>query len=201
MNWKMIKEEEMAKLRPVKIIYNGEKETVTAYRKYSKEDGKWLYFADKEGTMPLKEGEFEEYIPTPFELFGIECGKGWSKLIEPIFAYIKEYNKDKNKEEQIQILQVKEKFASLRFYTNFGTPELHKMIEDAEDKSYHTCEFCGSTENIGHTMGWITTMCHNCIKKSVIKDDRHKLWIREDNGKAYFVFPDKDDEETNINQF
>ena len=75
----------------------------------------------------------ENKIPTPIELFGIECGKGWYKLIEPIIKYIEEYNQDKKEEDKIKIIQIKEKFGELRFYTNFGTEELHKMIEEAEE--------------------------------------------------------------------
>lgn len=188
-------------LSPIKVRYKDDKKITKIYRKKDKENNKWIYFVDKEGTIPVNEDTFDLYIPYPFELFGVECGKGWNKLIDPLFEYIKEYNKDKNEDEQIKVLQVKEKFASLRFYTNFTTSELSKMIEDAEDKSYHTCEYCGSTENIGHTIGWITTMCHDCAKRLAKEQNGHKLWIREDNKKAYFVFPDKEDEETDIKQF
>lgn len=48
----------------------------------------------------------------PFELFGVECGEGWYPLIKPIFEYIEEYNKNKEKEEdKMKVLQCKEKFA------------------------------------------------------------------------------------------
>ena len=30
----------------------------------------------------------KEKIPTPWELFHIECGKGWESLYKPIFEYI-----------------------------------------------------------------------------------------------------------------
>lgn len=194
-----LREEEEKRLKPVRIIYKSSDEVVFAY--YRTENGKKVYYEDKEGKCPIVNKEFEIYIPYPFELFGVECGEGWNKLIQPLFDYIENYNQDKAKDEQIKILQVKEKFGSLRFYTNFTTSELNKMEEDAEDKSYHTCEICGSTENIGHTIGWITTLCHNCVKENAIKNNNHKIWIRESNNKAYFVFPDKEDEETDLKQF
>ena len=55
---------------------------------------------------------------------------------------------------------------SLRFYTNFKTDTLRKMIDDAEEKSYNTCEICGKhidkpiTEN-----HWIYPMCNECYEK------------------------------------
>lgn len=66
--------------------------------------------------------------PTPFELFHVECGKGWDKLIKPLFDYIESYNQNKNDEDKIQVLQVKEKFGGLRFYVNIEPQELTEMI-------------------------------------------------------------------------
>lgn len=194
-----IREKEGKRLIPVRIKYKGTDDIVLVYRRV--ENGNLVYYEDKEGNFPIIDKEFELYIPYPFELFGVECGKGWNKLIQPLFEYIENYNQNKAKDEQIKVLQVKEKFGSLRYYTNFTTPELRDMIDDAEDRSYHTCEICGSTENIGHTTGWITTLCHDCVKKNVIENNNHRIWIKDDNNKAYFIFPDKEDEETDLKQF
>ena len=49
--------------------------------------------------------------------------------------------------------------------TDFETDELSKLIEEAEFKADNTCELCGSTENIGKKLGWITTCCEECAKK------------------------------------
>lgn len=99
----------------------------------------------------------------PYELFGIECGKGWNKLIIPILDYIDLYNS--GHDDKIEILQIKEKFGGLRIYTSFSTPELDQLIDDAEEQSFKTCEYCGSTENISQTTGWIKTLCSKCMKK------------------------------------
>lgn len=119
--------------------------------------------------------EEENKLKTPFELFDVECGKGWYPLIEPIFNYIEEYNKDKKEEDKIEILQVKEKFGGLRFYTNFYTDDLRKLIREAESKSYTTCELCGTTDNIGYTSGYILTICEDCHKKQM----SHLKWKRK----------------------
>lgn len=41
----------------------------------------------------------KRHIPHPFELFGVECHKGWFNLLKPIFEYVQDYNKDKTEEE------------------------------------------------------------------------------------------------------
>lgn len=130
-------------------------------------------------------------IHTPYELFGVECGKGWYKLIEPIFKYIEDYNKDKSEDKKIVVLQCKEKWGGLRIYTNFGTDELHKMIDEAEDKSYEICEDCGSEENVGLRLtGWETTMCLECIKKEVKERNYPQRWLRNSDNKLFWVNTD-----------
>lgn len=136
----------------------------------------------------------ENKIYTPIELFGIECGKGWHKLIEPIIEYINDYNKDKNEEEQIHILQIKEKFGQLRFYTNFSTKELHDMINKAEEKSYDVCETCGSEQYVGSTtQGWIRTICIDCIVKELLDENSYiklQKWYNHEDKELYEISSD-----------
>ena len=123
----------------------------------------------------------ENKILTPIELFGVECGKGWYKLIEPIINYIEEYNQDKKEEDKIKIIQIKEKYGGLRIYTSFDTQELHKMISEAEEKSYRVCEICGSEKYVGcRTNAWIQTICIDCINKNLNKDSYIQLHEWED---------------------
>jgi hypothetical protein len=77
-----------------------------------------------------------EDLKTPWELFGVECGKGWFPLIEPILQYIQSYNKDKAEEYQIVVYQIKEKWGILQLEIGNYPNELAKMIEAAE-KSVH----------------------------------------------------------------
>lgn len=120
-------------------------------------------------------------LKSNYERFGVECGDGWKNILQPIFDYIEKYNNIHD--EKIEVLQVKEKFGGLRFYTNFHTEELKELIKHAEDESYVTCELCGSKENIGHTLGWITTCCIECAKNMSIKHNRIVRWkpIKENN--------------------
>lgn len=128
-----------------------------------------------------------EIEPTwPYEEFGIECGDGWKPLIQPIIDYIQEYNKDKPEEEHIEIHQIKEKFAGLRVYLNFYNTEVRSLIERAEEEAEHTCEICGTKENVGMTVnGWLTTKCKNCVAKTAKHNNKEIKWRYD--GKVYWV--------------
>lgn len=97
-----------------------------------------------------------------FSLFGVECGKGWYKLITPIVKEITKVNKELKT--NIHIHQIKEKYGTLRFYSS-GNDKIFDMIDKAEDKSWNVCEVCGTEKDIVHTMGWITTYCRTCRNK------------------------------------
>ena len=66
---------------------------------------------------------------------------------------------------QVEATQVKEKFGGLRFYINGADDFVYGMISFAEHLSYQICEECGSTKNIIHTKGWISTICQKCLEK------------------------------------
>lgn len=139
----------------------------------------------------MEEKNTESKIPHPFELFGIECDKGWSKLLNPIFKYITDYNEGKEEQDKIKLLQVKEKFGGLRVYTSFGTKELHDMIDDAEEKSYSICELCGSEENVGmRESEWMTTCCLDCMKEMTKNMNYPQKWRRNSDGKLFEISPD-----------
>jgi len=62
---------------------------------------------EKERIKKLRENEPKIEPKHPYELFGIECDKGWEKLYQPIIDYIEDYNKDKEGDDRIEILQIK----------------------------------------------------------------------------------------------
>jgi hypothetical protein len=64
----------------------------------------------------------------------------------------------------LTVTQIKEKFGGLCFYYHGGDDTISGMVHLAESLSYKTCETCGSTKNIGHTKGWIKTLCEECGK-------------------------------------
>ena len=58
----------------------------------------------------------------------------------------------------IHVTQVKEKFGGLRFYINSGTAKMFDAIDEAEGRSYETCETCGKPGEIRRS-GWLTVLC------------------------------------------
>lgn len=95
-------------------------------------------------------------------------GDGWYGIIreaaeklEPLIAAYKlEYEGDSAP----RASQVKEKFGTMRFYLSHGTDEMHKIVEEAEQKSEEICEECGKSGSLRRD-GWWITACDDCHKE------------------------------------
>ncbi len=85
--------------------------------------------------------------------WGIECGRGWAALYEPLLKLAEERD--------VPVAQVKEKFGGLRFYTYRVDEVLDAAIQEAEKKSFETCEVCGAPGHMTST-GWLKTLCSSC---------------------------------------
>ena len=99
----------------------------------------------------------------PYELFGIECGKGWKYLYQPILDKVEEINKDNPK--PIKILQVKEKFGRLDIYLDRYENGILKDIMKASEQSSHVCEECGEPAEPRTVNGWMYQLCDECYDK------------------------------------
>ena len=95
---------------------------------------------------------------------GIETGDGWFQLIwdlseklEKIIIQWKE--KNPGEENFPRAAQVKEKFASLRFYFTDYLEEFDSLVIEAERKSEITCEVCGGVGEIMTNGHWLKTLC------------------------------------------
>lgn len=66
---------------------------------------------------------------------------------------------------KVKIVQVKEKFGTLRFYVDGADAEINGMIRMAENVSCYTCEVCGNPGK-RTSAGWIQTLCetHKVLK-------------------------------------
>jgi len=96
--------------------------------------------------------------------WGIETGNGWYWLIDQLCESIQSYIDHNDKGNQLEATQVKEKYGSLRFYTNGESDIIHGMIWLAERMSEYICEECGSTEDVQQTEGWIVSLCPEHMK-------------------------------------
>jgi hypothetical protein len=73
------------------------------------------------------------------------------------------------------ITDIKNKFATLRIYGDFGD-KIKKIIEESEKKCLNTCETCSSTYEVRSVnYGWIYNLCKDCrSKKKVNKKSNPK---------------------------
>lgn len=121
---------------------------------------------------------------TTYARYGVQCGPGWAKLVEPLLKLCEVYG--------VEVLQVKEKFGTLRFYyANDREDRLSHLVAAAEEASGHTCEDCGengydldaskpdptsilpspwsrvpkATTGPSRTSHWIRTLCAPCREK------------------------------------
>ena len=132
----------------------------------------------------------EEHITKQYNLSDVDCHKGWFDLLKPLFEYVEKYNKDKEEDKQIKFIQIKEKWSLLDVYTNFTTEELDYLIEEAKEKAKHTCEECGSVNDVGTKLnGWVCKMCLDCVKKEAANQNYPQLWERYSDNKRFWIFP------------
>ena len=94
--------------------------------------------------------------------FGFICDDGWFDLIYKLCSDIK---KETSHLYPLEVLEVKEKFGGLRFYTGGGTKKMGDLIRKAENDSFDICERCGKPGTLMVHNGWYKTVCPKCAKK------------------------------------
>ena len=94
-------------------------------------------------TLMKKYKKLFYYKGHPTCMFGIAVGDGWRTLVESLCEYL-QWNIDHNKDPQVIVTTVKEKFAGLRFYIGPGVARQFDAISFAETLSSHICEHCGA---------------------------------------------------------
>lgn len=101
---------------------------------------------------------------TAFEAYGFEVDDGWLPLVKELV--------DKIEDLGVIVLQVKSKFGQLRCYittdnNSEGYEKAKEIIREYEDKCKHTCEWCGSNDEVRtiSNKGWLRTLCKKCQEK------------------------------------
>ena len=84
--------------------------------------------------------------------------------------------------EEYRIEQVKEKFGSLRWYSNFDTKGTSVVVRKYEEISERTCIHCGKPAT-WISQGWICPFCDDCI------GDKDRAWPIEE----YYSFQERED--------
>ena len=94
--------------------------------------------------------------------WNFECGTGWFGIIDDLSRRITEI--DEREGNETQAVQVKEKFGTLRFYTDFETDAVSEAIREAEERSAVTCEECGKPGTMRERHGWLMVRCDEHAK-------------------------------------
>ena len=91
--------------------------------------------------------------------FGFDIGKGWMPLLIELLDKIQMLVNNNPEYVDVEIVQIKEKFAQLRVYLNYYYKEIEDLIEEYTEKSVHICELCGETGETRNLHGWYMTLC------------------------------------------
>ena len=137
--------------------------------------------------------------------WGLDVGNGWFSLIDGLCSRVQSHINSTNdsidkgyttftkgKVSQVVALQVKEKFAGLRFYYSGGDDYIRGIVDFAEELSYSICENCGMmNEEVGrNNQGWHVTTCRTHTRnienfQTNGDDELNKIWkkVRKDEEK------------------
>lgn len=99
-------------------------------------------------------------------IFGFECADGWFDIINELSVAAEAIAltlKERGLEEHYlpSVVQVKEKFGTLRYYIDNATDEIQDLVDDAEEKSAVTCEVCGSIGKLRKN-SYLVVLCDAC---------------------------------------
>lgn len=114
-----------------------------------------------------------ERFSTDHADFGLEHGLGWLGIIHTLHYRLMHFDPE------YVVYQIKEKFASLRFYARVDTTEMSdedadkvaNIIRDAEHATNTTCEICGAPGTATEKSGWWRTRCGECRQKEKEADE------------------------------
>lgn len=114
-----------------------------------------------------------------FSFCSIEVPMGWNDIIDRLCENIEAYAKAMGIENQIEFVQIKEKYGELRAYYHIFIDDsdisevIDTLIANANEEARHTCVRCGGKATV-RTVNYISPWCDACApkreKKVVIKD-------------------------------
>lgn len=99
--------------------------------------------------------------------FGFECGDGWFAIIYKLSADIEALAKatglDPLSNRWPEVIQVKEKYGTLRYYLRdtLDAELMHNLVGAAYKQSSRTCEDCGQPGTLSME-GWWNVRCAAC---------------------------------------
>jgi hypothetical protein len=93
--------------------------------------------------------------------FEFQHGDGWFNILWRLCADLEPMVMELEKEtgESFEVVQVKGKLGTLRFYVSHHTDAIDDRIAEAQLESSCTCEICGQPGRRHETGGWVRTVC------------------------------------------
>lgn len=109
--------------------------------------------------------------------FTFSCSDGWYNIIADASVLINQAMVflPTELQNQIKIVQIKEKFGTLRIYTNHTTPYINGVTDSAEMISARVCEFCGEVGSLRRVKGYFFTGCEKHFEEQQEKRRHIKL--------------------------
>jgi hypothetical protein len=96
-------------------------------------------------------------------------GEGWRLVLWDLCVELEPQVEALNRElaahalpSRFEVLQVKEKFGGLRFYTNHTSGAIDNCIHKAQERALKTCMDCGQAARL-RTSGWWHVACDACV--------------------------------------
>lgn len=152
----------------------------------------------------MEKSEIGEYIGVDsgwFPIIDVLCGCIYNKLYnaKSRLAGATEYPRDDGDEylntttkevaDELEalpvIVQIKEKFGTMRFYVHNGSDRVYDLIDFAEGMSAVTCEVCGKPGKLDENSGWIKTHCVEHMRPDkdipVMEDGKISAAIDDEN--------------------
>ena len=140
----------------------------------------------------------EGVVDDIYSAFGLECDDGWYDLIHDLCKEIDEAYLEAGRKMNLIVIQIKEKFGTLRFYYDFEgkSHSIHAfdifgvdggcsvrnlpkgddfenriadIVRKYEKKSGSVCEVCGSEGKLRPELGYVQTLCDKCYTEHTEK--------------------------------
>jgi len=96
--------------------------------------------------------------------FGFECDDGWFELLYDLSREITEHCAATGEPVPL-VVQVKEKFGTLRFYADNTSKAVDDIIVKYQKKSGEVCELTGAPGKLCHRRGRLKTLCDEEARK------------------------------------
>lgn len=119
----------------------------------------------------LPRNRWTDKVPDDYDYTWTEIDafpSGWYKVFgEEMLEEIREDCIKNDYLDKLRILQIKEKYGTLRFYTGAIPVEskIFKIISKYEEMSAHYCMVCGAPAETSDIGWWLVTLCDECKKR------------------------------------